>query len=150
MQEDHDDSIHVDAPPEVVYDLVADLTRMGEWSPECAGAEYEDGATPGAVGARFTGKNKIGDFEWTAPCEIRRADRPRVFEFAAAANVPEATVWTFEFEPAGQGTRVTERFHAPLLNVEGSRSNFEGRDEMLRSGVRTTLENLKRAAEAGA
>jgi len=26
---------HVDAPAEVVYDLVADLPRMGRWSPEC-------------------------------------------------------------------------------------------------------------------
>ena len=25
----------VDAAPERIYDLVADLPRMGEWSPEC-------------------------------------------------------------------------------------------------------------------
>ena len=23
----------IDAPPEVIYDLVSDVTRMGEWSP---------------------------------------------------------------------------------------------------------------------
>ena len=149
MPEDHADSIHVDAPPEVVYDLVADVTRMGEWSPECVGATYNEGATPGAPGARFTGHNKIGDFEWTAPCEVRRAERPSLFEFAAASNVPEATVWTFELEAAGTGTRVTERFHAPLLNIEGSPSNFEGRDELLRKGVRATLANLKLAARSG-
>ncbi|HUP73352.1 MAG TPA: SRPBCC family protein [Acidimicrobiales bacterium] len=27
-------SIHIDASPEQVYDLVTDVTRMGEWSPE--------------------------------------------------------------------------------------------------------------------
>jgi uncharacterized protein YndB with AHSA1/START domain len=149
MDEDYETSVVIEAPPEVVYDLISDVARMGDWSPECVGADYDDGAAPGTVGARFTGRNKVGDYEWTAPCEIRRAERPRVFEFAAAANTPTATVWTFEIEPAGQGTRVTERFHAPLLNVAGSPSNFDGRDEMLRQGARTTLENLKKAAEGG-
>ena len=27
--------IDIAAPPDVVYDLIADVTRMGEWSPEC-------------------------------------------------------------------------------------------------------------------
>ena len=26
--------VHVDAPPEVVYGVVSDVKRMGEWSPE--------------------------------------------------------------------------------------------------------------------
>lgn len=26
-------SVHIDAAPELVYDLVSDVTRMGEWSP---------------------------------------------------------------------------------------------------------------------
>jgi hypothetical protein len=28
-------SIDIAAPPDVIYDLIADITRMGEWSPEC-------------------------------------------------------------------------------------------------------------------
>jgi uncharacterized protein YndB with AHSA1/START domain len=26
---------HIDAPPEAVWALLADLERMGQWSPEC-------------------------------------------------------------------------------------------------------------------
>ena len=32
----------VDAAPERIYDLVADLPRMGEWSPECQRVEWEE------------------------------------------------------------------------------------------------------------
>jgi uncharacterized protein YndB with AHSA1/START domain len=30
-------TVVVDAPPERVYELVSDVTRMGDWSPECKG-----------------------------------------------------------------------------------------------------------------
>ena len=35
---------HIDAPAELVYDLVADLPRMGEWSPECERVVWRGGA----------------------------------------------------------------------------------------------------------
>ena len=41
-------SIDVAAPPELVYDLISDVTRMGEWSPECYRCEWLDGATAAA------------------------------------------------------------------------------------------------------
>ena len=37
---------YVDAPPEDVYDLVADIQRMGEWSPETYRCSWRGGATP--------------------------------------------------------------------------------------------------------
>ena len=43
----------IDAPAELVYDLVADMPRMGEWSRECSTVEWIEGATGPAVGARF-------------------------------------------------------------------------------------------------
>ena len=36
-------SVDVDAPPEQVFELVSDVTRMGEWSPESTGAEWRSG-----------------------------------------------------------------------------------------------------------
>ena len=35
----------IDADPEALYDLVSDVTRMGEWSPETRSAEWLDSAT---------------------------------------------------------------------------------------------------------
>ena len=44
------------APPERIYDLVADLPRMGEWSPECQRVEWLDGSSgaEGGPGSRAT------------------------------------------------------------------------------------------------
>lgn len=46
-------TVHIDAHPDVVYDLIADVTRMPEFSPEVIRCEWLDGATGPAVGARF-------------------------------------------------------------------------------------------------
>ncbi len=58
-------SVFVAAPPETVYDLVADLTRMGEWSPETTEVRWLDGATQAKVGARFRGTNRNGFRRWS-------------------------------------------------------------------------------------
>ena len=58
-------SIEINASPEAVYDLVSDLPRMGEWSPENTGGEWQGGGR-GQVGDRFTGQNRAGEFTWSA------------------------------------------------------------------------------------
>lgn len=45
------------ATPETVYELIADVTWMGEWSPESAGGEWLTGE-PGAAGSTFRGDNR--------------------------------------------------------------------------------------------
>jgi carbon monoxide dehydrogenase subunit G len=53
--------VHVNAPPETVWAILANLDRMGEWSPECDRVEWLDGAeSPARVGARFKGWNRYG------------------------------------------------------------------------------------------
>ena len=54
------EQIVIAATPESLYQMVADLCRMGEWSPECQAVEWEDGATGPAEGARFVGHNRGG------------------------------------------------------------------------------------------
>ena len=142
-------SIEIAAAPEAVWALIADVTRIGEWSPEAVGAEWSDGATGPAPGAHFEGHNKIGDFTWDAPCAVVDCVPGQVFSWRVPRGVGPDTssTWTFEFAAVGRGTRVTQSFHTPLLNVKGSPSNFEGRYEMLCAGVQTTLANLKAAVE---
>jgi hypothetical protein len=142
-------SIEVDAPPDVVWNLVADITRMGEWSPECVRAHWEGDATGPAVGAHFHGYNKAGTFEWDAPCIVTDCEPGRVFAFAVPRGGDTINRWRFEFAPSGAGTTLTESFDAPLINVDGSPANFEGRFEMLAEAIKKTIANIKAAAEAG-
>ena len=141
-------SIEVDAAPEVVWQLVADITRMGEWSPECWKAEWEHGATGPAVGAHFRGWNRAGTYEWDAPCVVTECQPGKVFEFQIPPKGEVVTVWRFEFTPSGAGTTLTESFVAPMINVAGAPSNFEGRFEMLDGAINKTIANIKAAAEA--
>ena len=141
-------SIDVGAPPEIVWGLVADITRMGEWSPECVRAEWEDGATGPEVGAHFHGYNKAGTFEWDVPGVVTRCEPGRLFEFAVPRESATTNLWCFEFAPSSEGTTLTESFDAPMINVEGSAANFEGRFEMLCKAINKTIANIKAAAEA--
>lgn len=146
--EDGSATVIIAASPEKVYDLVADVTRMGEWSPECVRAEWAEGAEGAVAGARFHGYNDAGGFKWDVPCVVVEADRGRTFSFQVPPDSEHASTWTYSFETAEGGTRLTESFHAPLLNVEGSPSNFDGRHEMLVAGCEATLQRIKAVAEA--
>ncbi len=141
-------SIEVDAPPEVVWQLVADITRMGEWSPECRRAEWDGDATGPAVGALFRGWNKAGTYEWEAPCIVTACEPGKLFEFQVPREGSVVTRWRFEFAASGAGTTLTESFDAPMINVDGAASNFDGRFEMLDGAIRKTIANVKAAAEA--
>jgi uncharacterized protein YndB with AHSA1/START domain len=140
-------SIEVDAPPEVVWQLVADITRMGEWSTECVRAEWEGGASGPEVGAHFHGYNRAGKFEWDVPCIVTDCEPGKVFAFAVPRDGPLVNRWRFEFAPSAAGTTLTESFDVPAINVEGSPANFDGRFEMLAEAIKTTIANIKAAAE---
>ena len=72
------DSIHVAAPPDAVYELVSDVTRMGEWSPICRACWWDEGAGP-HVGAWFTGRNETPERTWETRCQVVAADPGRRF-----------------------------------------------------------------------
>jgi hypothetical protein len=146
------ESVVVDAPAEVIYDLVAELTRMGEWSPECARVEWEAGATGPAVGAGFVGHNRGGPFalmRWSRHGTVLAAERGREFAFATEEGGREGTVWRYRFEPVDGGTRVTESYRvdwiplwARIVDVPTNRA------KELRDAMRHTLGRLKTTAEA--
>jgi uncharacterized protein YndB with AHSA1/START domain len=141
-------SIDINAAPEVVWQLVADITRMGEWSPECVRAEWENDSTQPEVGAHFHGYNRAGTFEWDAPCIVTDCEPGKVFAFAVPREGETMNRWRFEFAPSAAGTTLTESFDLPAINVEGSPANFDGRFEMVSEAIKVTIANIKAAAEA--
>ena len=81
-------TVHMDATPEQVWALVSDVTRIGEFSPETFEAEWLDGATGPAVGAKFRGhvkRNEIGPIYWTT-CRVTACEPGREFGFAVLAG----------------------------------------------------------------
>lgn len=143
-------TVHVAAPSDRVWTLVADITRMGEWSPENIGGRWRGGATGPAVGARFVGTNRHGWLRWRTHCTVVECVPPRAFAFDVAES---ATRWGFEVEPEGAGSRVTEwRVHggrAPWYARALAGSGLLGRDreQMMIDGMRRTLHRMRAELE---
>lgn len=143
-------SIHIEASPEAVYDVVSDVRRMGEWSPECRECTWVDGASGPAVGARFKGTNRKGFARWSTTPTVVAADRGREFSFAT-----DITRWSYRFAAEGDGTEVTESFEMtadePRLLDLGQRYLLRIKDRRadLEEGMRSTLTRIKDAVERG-
>jgi hypothetical protein len=103
-------SIVITASPDVLYDMVADVTNMGRWSAECRGCEWIDGATGPAVGARFKGSNRRGAARWSTTPRVVAADRGQEFSFVTGHRGQDMTAWTYEFVPQDGATLVSESF----------------------------------------
>lgn len=104
-------SLVVGAPVDVVWSLVSDVTRTGEWSVECRGAEWLDGASGPVKGARFRGRNRRNATRWSRVCEVLEVDAPRRLAWRTLPThlLPDSTRWEFELTPDGAGTKVVER-----------------------------------------
>ena len=144
--------IHVDAPPQGVYDLLADVERMCEWSPECRRVRWLGGASsPGEVSARFKGSNRSGLLRWSMECEVKVADRGRELAWSTVRGGKEIVRWRYRMEPDDGGTKLVESFEAiswPLDVRFFEDVVMRNRNEKRRAAMRTTLERIKRVAES--
>lgn len=141
-------TITIAAPAEVVYDLISDVTRIGEWSPECVRGDWLD--APGMVGSRFRGRNRSGLARWSTVARVVVADRPREFTFVTLHRGREATRWRYLLEPAGDHIVVDESFETistPLLIGLAERTVIRNRQFQIETGMAQTLEALKASAE---
>src|ERR1019366_7209792 len=95
-------SLRVSVTPDRLYELISDITRMGEWSPETVRCRWLDRATGPAVGARFRGQNRRGFLRWSTKPRVVVADPGREFAFAVDDRLThrELTRWRYQFEPA--------------------------------------------------
>jgi hypothetical protein len=142
-------SIEILGSPEDVYDVVADVTRMGERSPECYRCEWLDGTTTAVVGARFRGYNRLGPLKWATTCTVTRAVRGREFAFTVMSrHGREETRWRYVLEQVGDRTRVTECYQFLWCPVLARIAEIPfPRDRQLRRGLRQTLARIKRTVE---
>lgn len=113
-------SIDIAAPIAVVWDLVSDITRVGEWSVECRSCEWLEGATGPTAGARFRGRNRRNATLWARTCEVLAFDPPKRFVWRTMPTrlLPDSTEWTVELADGGDHTRLTESMrirHIPGL-----------------------------------
>jgi uncharacterized protein YndB with AHSA1/START domain len=147
-------SIEIDAPPDRVYALVSDITRMGEWSPECEHCSWTGGATGPSVGARFRARNKASRGpSWFNFPRVTVADPGTEFAFDRSGPGIGSYTWRYTLEATPRGTLLTESYdveRALAASMDWLTRTWVGsddRDADLRTGMETTLSRIKAAAE---
>jgi hypothetical protein len=157
QQFDHDEvRLVIAAPPEALYAVIADISRMGELSPEVVSCRWLDGATEPVVGARFAARNKfsrgpaIGN-----KCVITAVEPGRKISWSRTEPFGGTVEWTYEFLPHAEGTEVVESYRAlkPVSRfgwvIIGFFSSKE-RANVQREGMQRTLERLRDAVGSNA
>jgi uncharacterized protein YndB with AHSA1/START domain len=140
------------ASPQRVWELVSDVTQIGQYSPETFEAVWIDGATGPAPGAKFRGhvkRNGRGPVYWTT-CTVVECEPGREFAFGVGNGDRPLNVWRYRLKPVGDSTEVTESFE--LADTFGLRLYWLllgwSRGRTNANGMRTTLERIRAVVEA--
>ncbi len=148
-------STQIAARPAQVWQLIADPTRMGEWSPECRNLAWISGSSEPRIGARFSGSNRNGWRRWTTRCTIVQHEPGREIAWDVKMTGISVSRWAYRIEPdAGDSScRLVEVFEdrrssamAPLLSFARGVTDVESHN---RASMAHTLAAIKAAAEAG-
>ena len=145
-------SARINADAQKLWELVSDLTRMGEWSPENTGGRWVGGATGPAVGAKFRGNNKHGFRRWSTTVTVTDADPGKKFAFDVNFGPIDISHWSYDFETVDGATLVTESWTEGrpswMKTVSKPVMGVMDRAGHNRRNMEATLAALKAAAEA--
>ena len=141
----------IPASPEALYDIVTDVSRIGEMSPECRSAEWVGKQTGPQVGARFKGNNELGKSKWSTKPTVTAAERGQVFEFKVPMGF--GPTWRYEFHQVEGGTRVVESMRQDkaspwFIRRAQVKAGVTDRAANVTDAMTTTLANLDRLATA--
>ncbi|MDQ3877731.1 MAG: SRPBCC family protein [Actinomycetota bacterium] len=149
-------SIHINATPEVVWELITDVNRHPEFAGEQSITKKIHFEGRLEVGARWTADEKIGPMKFTAASEITILREPEEFgwkSFPPAKDEDhQAEVhWTYRVAPEESGVRLTLDMSGTAPKKGLRMIKFQrflvGAPKKNPRDMMTTLENIKLAAE---
>src|ERR1700740_2369412 len=130
----------ISADPMSTYDVISDITTIGQRSPETHAAKWI------THGKKFKGYNHIGPlYRWSTVCKVTEDSPGRAFAFDVAW--PSKTAWRYDLTAADHGTEVTltmtkmQPQAAPVLAIQRM-VGVHDRAAHLRPGMEQTLKGL--------
>ena len=143
-------SVDVAADPESVWELVSDVRRMSDWSPECRRIVVL-GSPKEGVGTTFLGVNRRGWAMWPTTSTVVRYEPARAVAWRTRES---GATWTYELTPTDSGTTLTGRRDLPAYTLGTTMmapliGGAQGHDQELADGIRTTLERIRTTVERG-
>ncbi len=108
----------IGAPVYAVWNIVSDVTRVGEWSGECQSCGWVGSSDSSLPGAQFRGRNRRGSMRWTRLNQVIRAEPPHSLVWRTIARFPylDSTEWQLNLAEDGSATKVTEAFEILRLS----------------------------------
>lgn len=148
-----EDRIEIEATVERVWDLVKDIRRMADWSPQVESTRLANGSTEVGPGVRFTNANRHGELTWKTHGTVTRFVPGREIAFRIEENW---VVWSFQLEETDHDTTVLiQRRETPDgisdLSLDLTERFMGGQrvfTETMRAGMRQTLNGIRAAALA--
>ena len=148
----HSESIVIGCSAQTLYDMVADVTRIGEWSPVCRTCWWDEGGGP-RVGAWFTGRNELPERTWETRSQVVVADPGREFAFVVGGTYVR---WGYTFTPLAEGTELTESWQFLPGGIamfeekfgDDARVQIADRTQQALDGIPKTLRAIKRIGES--
>ncbi len=158
--------VEVECAAENAWRLVTDVTRIGEFSPECIDAHWLDNASGVKVGARFEGTNRVVDGNteaiWIRPCTVTDVKAGELFAYTVGDRFDgsPASSWEFVIDSlAPARCRITQTFRHERDGLTGFRCSADSQPDrareivahrltMLRTGMRETLLRMKGRLES--
>ncbi|MHB8191263.1 MAG: SRPBCC family protein [Ferrimicrobium sp.] len=148
----YSDSIFIARSPNTLYDMVSDITRMGEWSPVCK-ACWWDKDDDARVGAWFTGRNELPERTWETRSKVVVAQPGEEFAFMVGGSLIR---WGYTFKLVDGGTEVTESWEFLPDGISAFQKRFgadaeaqiANRTEAAHNGIPATLAAIKAVAES--
>jgi uncharacterized protein YndB with AHSA1/START domain len=140
--------IDINAPVGKVWELVSDLSRMPQWSPQC---RLMKSRGPVRQGTKTLNLNRRNRMWWPTTSTVTEVIPEKKLAFRVNQN---NTIWSYELQATDTGTRLLETRHAengvkPAANMTvnvlfGGVPNFE---RELVEGMHESLSRIKAAAE---
>ena len=141
-------TLHVGAPPEIVFDLIADPSRGPEWQ-KLLVELGEIAGRPGGVGSSYTGYYHVAGRRIEARFVVTAGERPKIYQAAGTARGGWAR-WTTFIEPGDGGSevRISLEYELPGEIVGSLLGLLTG--SRLQDALNRTYGELKTVAEADA
>jgi uncharacterized protein YndB with AHSA1/START domain len=141
--------IDIDAPVGKVWQLVSDLSRMPQWSPQCRMMKAFGPVRPGTRTVNLNRRNRLF---WPTTCKVTEVVPEKKIAFRVNEN---NTIWSYELEPTGTGTRLVETRHAENgvkafsnMAVNALMGGVPSFERELVDGMNQSLARIKAAAES--
>ncbi|OMB88878.1 SRPBCC family protein [Mycolicibacterium conceptionense] len=145
--------ITIETTPSAVWNIIRDVRRMPQWSPQVVSVKLRDPDEGIGLGTTFTNLNRHGELEWITHGEVVRYVPEKEIAFRIAENY---TIWSFTIGADGAAATVlTQRRETPdgisQFSLELTESHLGGQQaftELLEAGMEQTLAAIKACAES--